>query len=411
MTVKQRLQVEQSELRQSVNASLERAELDDAQRAELATKTARLQALEVELRAAIVAEASAPEPVERNGGEGAEIRRLAGRVEVRHYLTEAATGRDADGVAHELRAAVLGENARAGLLPWQALLPCDAIEQRADAATSAPSEVARTQASVLGRVFAQSAASYLGVSMPSVGLGERSYPVMTGGVTPAQKAAGAGQDAQAGAFSTTELAPVRLTANYLLRVEDLRRMVGFEATLRADLRAALGDAMDSQIISGSGTSPNVAGFLGGGLTAPSDPGSTNVGFSDFVSTVAGGIDGKFAAGLDQVRSLFGVATAAKAETAFVTNSDVSASAYLRQHAGGVRASANVPAAASNIQGGLLAKAGAPGNAVAPIWEALELVRDPYTSAKSGEVRLTAVALWNFKILRSDAYKRLKFKLA
>ena len=52
-----------------------------------------------------------------------------------------------------------------------------------------------------------------------------------------------------------------------------------------------------------------------------------------------------------------------------------------------------------------------GSAVAPVWQGLELIRDPYTHAAKGQVSITAVALWAFSLIRSDAYVRRAFKVA
>ena len=56
MTSRQKLEIEQSEKRQRINALLGQSELSDDERGELETLTKRMQEMEVELRAAIVAE-------------------------------------------------------------------------------------------------------------------------------------------------------------------------------------------------------------------------------------------------------------------------------------------------------------------------------------------------------------------
>ena len=58
MTKRQKLQIEQSEKRQRLNEllAIDGAELTDEQRAEMETLTKRMQQIEVEMRAAIVAE-------------------------------------------------------------------------------------------------------------------------------------------------------------------------------------------------------------------------------------------------------------------------------------------------------------------------------------------------------------------
>ena len=69
MTKRQKLQIEQSELRQKINALLGLDELTDEQRAEMEAHTTRMQTLEPELRAAIVSEGA--EEAEARGQFGA----------------------------------------------------------------------------------------------------------------------------------------------------------------------------------------------------------------------------------------------------------------------------------------------------------------------------------------------------
>ena len=52
--------------------------------------------------------------------------------------------------------------------------------------------------------------------------------------------------------------------------------------------------------------------------------------------------------------------------------------------------------------------GIEGAAVAPVWEAGELIRDPYSGAGKGEVALTLCYLWAFGLLRPSNFARVKF---
>ena len=52
-----------------------------------------------------------------------------------------------------------------------------------------------------------------------------------------------------------------------------------------------------------------------------------------------------------------------------------------------------------------------GNAVLGVWEGLQFIRDPYSKASSGELRLTANFLFDFALTRADAYKQIDAKLA
>ena len=408
MIESQKLQVRMSEVRQKLN---ELAGDENADGAEVDKLVAEMGTLESRYRAAVTVEDHADAEAEAAKAaktpETRELAELRGRVELRDYLLEAAKGRAATGAAHEFRAAIMGDAAREGVIPWEALLP---VEERADAATVGPTTIQGNQQPIMARVFAASAAAFLGVAMPSVPVGQTIYPIMSGGATAAMRAAGAAKDAEPATFTVETLEPVRLSARYLFRVEDLAKLKGMEDALRADLRAAMSDAMDKQVLSGDGTAPNQSGFLTT-LTAPSDPTGTAATFADFLAAHVAGVDGLYASGLQGVRMLVGVESYKIAAAAFNTSGDTASSDYLTVHSGGLRTSANIPAAASTIQNAITYAAGGAGSAVAPVWQGLEMIRDPYTSAASGEIALTAVALWAFKILRTAPYTFQKFKVA
>ena len=412
MTNGQTLQLRLSEIRQSLNELSGLDSPTDAQRATMAALSTEYPTIETRWRAAAIAEADAPE-TRADDGEDTERRALVERAELRAYLHEAATGRTVTGAEQELRAAIFGEHARDGLVPWEALLPRH--EERADTATTAPSDVGQSQASILGRIFADTAAAYLGVAMPHVGIGEVNYPVLSAGVSPEMKSKGAVKDAEAATISTTVLEPRRLTARYLFSVEDTARLRGMEEALRRDLSGALGEKIDDQILNGNGTAPNVSGFLSA-LTAPTAPTAIAT-FSDFVGAASQAVDGRYARNLTGVKMLVGAATYALAGTLMNTSGDVALSDYLIARSGGFITSALIPAppasgTGQDIQAAIVYRAArGAGSAVAPVWQGLELIRDPYTHAAKGQVSITAVALWAFSLIRSDAYVRRAFKVA
>ena len=52
--------------------------------------------------------------------------------------------------------------------------------------------------------------------------------------------------------------------------------------------------------------------------------------------------------------------------------------------------------------------GIDGAGVAAVWDAGELIRDPYTDAAKGTVHLTLCWLWDFGLPRPENFQRLKF---
>ena len=130
MTTKQKLQIEQSEKREKLNALIGKETLEDSERGELDALTKRLQEIEPELRAAIVAEAeeeSRAAGLFDNGngdGEAGERGRLLKETRLAEYFTAASGGNGIQGRAREVNAAfeipAVGPSGGV-LIPWAML--------------------------------------------------------------------------------------------------------------------------------------------------------------------------------------------------------------------------------------------------------------------------------------------------
>ena len=412
MTLKQRLEIRASEIRQRLNKLAGAAEPTTEQRAEMDLLTTEFGGVETRLRAAIISDE--PATVPGGSGEGRERAKLAGRVELRAYLSAAAQGLDvAAGPERELRDEL---GLPAGGVPWAAIAPRAArVEERADAVTAGPADVGISQSEIIGRVFAGSATELLGVSMPMVPVGERLFPVVTAGASPAMVAVDIAKDAEAATIAPVSLAPTRLQARYLFRREDAARLAGIEEALRTDLSGALRETMDAQVLMGDGAAPNVGGFLAvaanGGLAAGVAPPGTVAVYADFASALAAGIDGRYATTEADVSIVMGPESYRIAASAFTASGDRSAAAYLRAQSAGIMASASMPDALAMIQDAILARQRGGMHAVAPVWEGVTLIRDEVTAAAKGQIAVTAVALWSFKILREAAFTRLRLRVA
>lgn len=240
-----------------------------------------------------------PHATEIPGGHGAEVRALIGRAELRNYVAAAVENRIVGGAEAELQAALETRTAQNGgvMIPWELLDPGPtearaAVEQRADAATTlgASSGIGTVQDQIIQRVFAQTSAAFLGVRMVGVGVGQHSYPIITAGQTPDIKAAGAAHDATAATISASTIEPKRLTARYLIRVEDIAKLQGYEEALRQDLNGAMGERLDHFILNGDdATVPQWSGFFDA-LTDPAAP-SAVADYAAFLKAYGGGVDG------------------------------------------------------------------------------------------------------------------------
>ena len=397
MTRLQKLQLRQSELRQKIGEMLDtetenRAESFDDDMGKLSREA---RALEAELQAAMLAE---PEPEIRTATpEGRELRGLVGRANVGAIFAGVLEHRAIGGAEDELQK-------HYGLAGNQ--IPLAMLEMRA--VTPAPANVGQNQSEIIPYVFPVACAAFLGVDMPTVGVGEAVYPVMTTPATTEALAENAAGTETTGAFSAEVLTPARLQASFFYSREDRARFMGMDSQLRMNLSEALSDGLDKEVIAG------VNGLLGSGnaLANPTDP--TDVAdFETYRNLVYGRIDGRYANMATDVRLVVGNETYSKMATVYRSNNaDDSALDSLLRVSGGVKVSAHVPAAdgTSDVQG-LIAARGMARNMVAPIWEGVTLIPDEVTKAANGQIVLTAVMLYAVKVLRADGFARLEVKLA
>ena len=382
-------------------------EMDEASKA--------IQPLEIEFRAAMIQEDNEEKKQKTISPDSQEIekRALVSKSSIVPFLLEAVeNNRPLDGVEHEARQALLGDDARTGLIPFEMLLHDEkGIEERVDVATPLASAAVTPggQADILGRVFSQSVANRLLVSMPMVDVGESNFPVLLTGTSASMASPGDAVDASAGSFTGFNLEPIRLQARYLFRQEDAYKLRGIEDSLRRDLVSLLSDKMDDQIINGNGTAPQVNGFISE-LPTVTDPLAVTT-WAQYIANFTGLVDGLNAYSLNDIRSIIGSKTFVYGETLYrTTESDISAQRYMEERTGGVSVSSRMGTA--NIQTNLAALTSYPGsNAVAPIWRAIEVLRDPYTNSATGEVSLSATMFFNFKIVRESGFKLFKIRTA
>ena len=424
MTNQQRrdlIETKQSERRQKINDLLGVETRSEEQQTELETLTKDIQAGEVELRAAIALGDDPDLPVthEKGDGEGAEIRQLSEKSELRSAIAAIANGKAISGPVKELAEARGLTELNA--IPWDVIAPRvehrARVEHRVDTVTSDTADVqGKEQHTILQRVFAKSSTMALGVSMQSVGVGESTWPVIATGADAEFNAADGKKEAEAATFEPVSLAPVRLQSRYAIRREDLARIVGFEPAMRMDLSGSMGNTLDAQNLAGDGTGANLSGYLAtaanGGLPAVAAP--AVVTFELAAAQLAKGVDGKYAGNERDCSVVIGVDTYETLASKFQTGSGVAATTYAAKSLKAFQASANIPDKTNaNVQDGILARLAGDDqmNAVCPVWEGVTILRDELTEAAKGWIIITAVALYSFKILRAGGFQRLRFKLS
>ena len=140
--------------------------------------------------------------------------------------------------------------------------------------------------------------------------------------------------------------------------------------------------------------------------------ATKTTFAGYKSAIYDSVDGRYASMASDVRLLVGAKTYQHmAVTYRGNNADDSALDIVMKISGGVRVSAHVPEPDNNDQFAVTARALGLRHAVAPIWEGVTILSDPYSESKFGQIRLTAIMLYAFKIIRTAGFNRLAFQLA
>ena len=435
MTNSQKLAIRSSEIRSRLNeiSGLAPDAVTDEIRTESDALRAELGTVETQHRAALTVEGAAELDAEGafgNGdGEPAETRALLGRVTIGDYLAPAAAGSGISGAAVELAGAL--DVAVAGgsggvAISWRVLAgaapaPEARSEERAFTST-ANNDGSTMQRPILQRLFGPGVMDSLGVRMDTVPVGMSEWPLVTGGVAPAQAKEGvAAAAAAAMPFSFAVLKPKRLTGRYEYSHEMAASVGDLEQAIRRDLADAIKSSMSNQIINSA--APTVAipqNILGGGflvkLAVPGDAPATSD-YEDYAGAHAGGIDGIHAEAEREVSSVIAVDVYKHAATTYQAGSGESGSEALARRSAGCRASSYMPAAANTGQAkNNIFHLGGPnggamrGDSIAAMWPTLEVIRDIYSQASQG-VTLTWVSLWDASVaFRAAAYQRLAFKI-
>ena len=445
------LRERQSKERQRMAELAQAESLTDETRAELDRIETGTPDLERQLRAATTAVESEDAAAREAGREtranapDAETRErleLRSKASLGRYLAAAGRQRLPDGAEAELAQA-------AGLADGQIPLELwDVPTERRDAGdgretravSAAPSTVGVNLDTLRPMVFAPSVVDRLNVDMPMVESGTFASGTITTAATAQAVLKGKDVPETAAAFTVATTTPHRVGASLNLAAEDVAAVgsANFESVLRQHISLALSDDLDDQLLNGDGSDSDPVGNLSGffaRLTDPTDPTAAAT-FDDFVTALAGGIDGLWASTLADVAILCGVATYRHAAQTFrdrVINvaegdeadsaraaaslGDTSAADYAAAKTAGFWTNKRMPAVASDIQQAILCRKGrsmdpAPmRTAVCPTWGYLS-VDDIYTGARKGERRyVVSVLVGDLILVQPDAYAQVSFKLA
>ena len=396
MTILQKLQVRQSEIREQLNTLLGNDARTSDQQGELEKLTGEGQKIEPEIRAAIVATPDPQEVIVNGDAESLELRSLIADASPGRILAAVHSRRNTDGKEAELQQhfKVAGNE-----------IPHRMIEIRA--ATPAPTNVATQQAPILQPIFGQTGAAHLNIPMPSVPAGAATYPIISSRPTPETPAEGVTvtADIPAGSFTADLLKPQAAQAQIEFSREDAASFPSMSDALGKVIVDAVGFELDRQMLVHT-----TAGLLTAGLTAPANPAAL-ANFAAYRSAINTQVNGREAGVASDCRILVGAKTYAHADTVFrTTDSELSALDWFAAKSVGVRVHTAVPAIVDKRQDAVIAKALGQQHAVMPTWSSIQLVTDEVTKLQKRLIVLTAIQLFAFKVLRADGFARVRFQV-
>ena len=381
MTAAQTIQLKLSSCRQRLNELLGVETRSAEEQTEMEALTNEVSAKEPELRAALAAEPDPQEVVTNTGDpeqrERLEIRNKTGLAD---FLSAAAGGREVSGAAKEYAASV-------GCSPLNRL-PLDIFgngQPETRAITSGPAVDGPVEPAV-PYVFQRSAAASLGIQMPTHGAGAVQVPRVTTAPPADTLAKDAAAPSTAAVIALDSQTPKRISGQFEVRVEDLAVYPALEEVLGESIRGALSNELDEEVFNGP------AAGLNGLFTQAADvavAGAVET-YPTGVARFAELVDGSHAYSLADLRCVVGPST--YATFMGLISDGMPLGDYLESKLGSFRVSNRMPAVASKGQKGIVTLNGGPSPIRVYVWNALEIVRDPYSGAGAGKVTLTATAL-------------------
>ena len=385
--------------------------LTDAETSECGDLEGKVKVAETQFRAAKLSEdseARAAEELDGESSEGREYRELRSKVGLNRYIEAATEKRAVSGAEAEFN-----QMFGVGLhrFPLEILAP---VETRAKTGVDTAVGVNRW----LDRLFSVSAAARVGVTFESVPAGTKSYPVTKTGATGKQR--GRTEEAAIATWSidVSELKPTRNSVHAVFSREDDLRNPGLQAALTRDLRMAVSDAVDLAVFEGdTGANEDTADITG--LQTAADVveeelmQAEKVKGADVLGAFAAMIDGKHATSGSDLRTVLSVG-AQRLWMSTLANTgnaaDTTISEFLTRAGIVFSARGGIDTATTaGAFGAFVGRSrGIEGAGVAAYWSDGMLIVDPYSSARSSEIRLSLHTFWAFGLPRPSNFARLKF---
>jgi len=402
-----KIQRRQSEIRQTLAELVGKDKPTDDETRQMGELDSEYRGNEVRYRAALIAE----DEERREAGADLETRSdsewrdLMGKFELRQVALALDEGRALDGATAEIVSELRSQGGYRGVP-----VPLEALETRNTVASGAPDPVATRP--IIDRLFPASVAARMGVQSVQIDAGAVEWPVVTSSVAAGWAATEGGAVADPVAFVTADraLAP-NSTLGVQMRInrKALKQSgAALEQAISRDMRSAIGSQLDRAVFLGTGADGQPLGIIAGaatyGITATAVDAAAS--WAAFRAAVTRFLSANAAAGPGEVRLMIRPEVWDALDAAIF---DAGSGVTEWQ-----RLTANIPAANVAItSNALAAPAGTPlatdallttsAGGVSPaflgLWGAVDMIRDPFSDAQSGGLRLTGLVTADVTVAR------------
>lgn len=415
MLTSKKLELRRSEIRQELAelANIESPSEDETRK--MSELDVEYRAKETQYRAAIIAE----DEERREAGAELETRSdrewadLMAEFEMRQVVWALDEGRQIDGATGEIVSEMRekrGKGGGAGIpVPWESL------EVRNTVSAGTPDPVQTRP--IIDRLFPDSVAARMGAQMINIGVGEVEWPVVTSAVSAGWTDAEGDNIPDPTPFSTVDrpLAPDQTMGVQMRISRKALKQSGsaLEQAIRRDMNGAMNIELDRVVFNGTGANGQPLGVVSGAASygiaeiAFDNAGSA---YADFRAAAVAFINANAATGPGSIRVLSRPEMWDLMDDVYITGTAITEWDRLVEKFGSVVLSNNALEAPSGSPTAIKSLLTTTAGGVAPIfvgaWGGIDLIRDPYSDAQSGGLRITALATMDQTVARSDQLRVL-----
>ena len=387
-----KIQKRQSEIRQELSSLVGKQNPDDNETRSIDTLSAEYETNEKRFRAALISE----DTERRSAGQELENREdkqfadLIGKFEVRQIVAALDHGATLSGETAEVVQEMRSQGQYTGMP-----IPLEALEQRNTVSGGVVDP--KVTRPIFDRLFPNSVASRLGVQSVQIPQGNVEYPVATQGAVAGWAATEGGNVPNANAFQTSEtvLSPNQTLGAHMRITRKAVKQTGngLELAIRRDMASAIGAELDRAILVGDGS----AGSLTGLTELATVGGNWAATWAAVRAEVVAFMEANAISDPSQVNMAITPAMWSDLDDA-IWDSGSGITEWQRL-TGGIGA----PALSTNLTADtalLSVTAAGLSPAYLGLWGGVDVIRDPYTDAQSGGLRLTGLLTVDLAVPRA-----------